>query len=167
MSVAMHYAPAQQPLTTVSPNLNPTITMSQVELGFINKHNVISFRCPCLPFIAQLPTQTPVASSEGIRSHFLRALSVDRQRDHLRKRATAASEEIFLSSKVCTQSSLNSIHLGPSETMPSTDLKLVRLVEFLLDRMYTTKNPRMSVQCMAPVFSKQLWSDLELSNFSA
>ncbi|GFV24872.1 hypothetical protein TNCV_883401 [Trichonephila clavipes] len=43
----MHSATVQQPLTVVSPNSNPTIVMLQAEVGFVSKHNVVPFRCPC------------------------------------------------------------------------------------------------------------------------
>ncbi|GFW63714.1 hypothetical protein TNCV_4940061 [Trichonephila clavipes] len=64
-SVAMHNATVQPPLTTESPNLNPTIMMLQAKVGFISKHNVVQFHCPFLPFIAPLVTQTPLVSSQG------------------------------------------------------------------------------------------------------
>ncbi|GFY11936.1 hypothetical protein TNCV_4974361 [Trichonephila clavipes] len=35
-------------------NSNPTILMLQAETGFVCKHNVVLFRCPCLPLIAPL-----------------------------------------------------------------------------------------------------------------
>ncbi|GFS54874.1 transposable element Tcb2 transposase [Trichonephila clavipes] len=46
-------------LTTVSLNSNPIIVMLQAKGGFVSKHNVIPFRCVCLPFIAPLAVQTP------------------------------------------------------------------------------------------------------------
>ncbi|GFW51487.1 hypothetical protein TNCV_4211651 [Trichonephila clavipes] len=49
---AMHNSTVQQPLTTVSPNSNPTIAMLQTETGFVSKHNIVPFRCPCPPFVA-------------------------------------------------------------------------------------------------------------------
>ncbi|GFV26651.1 tyrosine-protein phosphatase 69D [Trichonephila clavipes] len=48
-NVAMHNAAVQQPLTTVSLNLNPTIVVLQAEAGFVSKPIVISFYFPC-PF---------------------------------------------------------------------------------------------------------------------
>ncbi|GFV63679.1 hypothetical protein TNCV_1962251 [Trichonephila clavipes] len=60
-SVAMHNATVQQPLTTVFSNSNPTIVMSQAEAGFVNRHNVVPFRCPCPPFTAP----TSVVFSQG------------------------------------------------------------------------------------------------------
>ncbi|GFU44039.1 hypothetical protein TNCV_4963511 [Trichonephila clavipes] len=33
----------------------------------VSKHNVVSFRCPCPPFIAPFSTQTPVVSSQGFQ----------------------------------------------------------------------------------------------------
>ncbi|GFY25242.1 hypothetical protein TNCV_2483631 [Trichonephila clavipes] len=55
------------PLTTVSPNWNPTIVMFRAEVGFVSKHNVVSFHCPCRPFIAPLAAQSPVVSGQGCR----------------------------------------------------------------------------------------------------
>ncbi|GFX06580.1 hypothetical protein TNCV_3018141 [Trichonephila clavipes] len=44
--VTIHNATVQQPLTKVSPNLNPNIVMCQAKAGFVSKHNVVTFRCP-------------------------------------------------------------------------------------------------------------------------
>ncbi|GFU98090.1 hypothetical protein TNCV_3978991, partial [Trichonephila clavipes] len=60
----MHSATVQQPLATVSPNSNPIIVMCPAEEGFVSKHNVVLFHCPCLPFIVSFATQTPVVSSK-------------------------------------------------------------------------------------------------------
>ncbi|GFS81054.1 hypothetical protein TNCV_1223421 [Trichonephila clavipes] len=60
----MHNAAVQHPLTTVSPNSNPTTMTLQAEVVLVNKHNVLSFSCPCPPFIALLAVQTPVVSSQ-------------------------------------------------------------------------------------------------------
>ncbi|GFX70185.1 hypothetical protein TNCV_4616231 [Trichonephila clavipes] len=60
-------ATVQQPLTTVSPNSNPTIVILQAEAGFVSsKHNVVPFSCPCPPFIASLAGKTLVVSSQGL-----------------------------------------------------------------------------------------------------
>ncbi|GFV98334.1 uncharacterized protein TNCV_622931 [Trichonephila clavipes] len=74
----MHIATVQQPLTMVSPNSNPTIVMLQAEAGFISKHNVVPFICPCPPFIAPLAAQTPVTSSQGVvvRDMAVRSITV-------------------------------------------------------------------------------------------
>ncbi|GFW30672.1 hypothetical protein TNCV_456091 [Trichonephila clavipes] len=47
-SVAMHNATAQQSLTMVSPNSNPTIVILHAEAGFVRKHDVFPFRYPSL-----------------------------------------------------------------------------------------------------------------------
>ncbi|GFV72091.1 hypothetical protein TNCV_2460241 [Trichonephila clavipes] len=60
----MHSATVQKPLATVSPNSNPIIVMCPAEEGFVSKHNVVLFHCPCLPFIVSFATQTPVVSSQ-------------------------------------------------------------------------------------------------------
>ncbi|GFS66567.1 hypothetical protein TNCV_3857561 [Trichonephila clavipes] len=59
----MHNATVQQPLTTVSPNWNPTIVMLQAEVRFVNKHNAIPLYFQCTP----LTTQAPVVPSQGLR----------------------------------------------------------------------------------------------------
>ncbi|GFU43902.1 hypothetical protein TNCV_652791 [Trichonephila clavipes] len=53
----------QQPFTTMSLNLNPTVMMLQLETGFASKYNVVPSRCSCPPFVAQ----APVVSSQGVR----------------------------------------------------------------------------------------------------
>ncbi|GFU54222.1 hypothetical protein TNCV_3618781 [Trichonephila clavipes] len=63
-SVAMHYATVQQSLNTVSPNSNASIVMLQAKTGFVIKHNVIQFRCPCPSFIKPLTAQMPVVFSQ-------------------------------------------------------------------------------------------------------
>ncbi|GFW88677.1 hypothetical protein TNCV_2833381 [Trichonephila clavipes] len=63
-STAMHNETVQQPLTTVSPNSNPTIVMLQAEARFASKHSVAPFRYPCPPFIVPLAVKTPVVSSQ-------------------------------------------------------------------------------------------------------
>ncbi|GFU94554.1 vacuolar protein sorting-associated protein 13B [Trichonephila clavipes] len=60
----MHNTTVQQSLTAVSPNSNLTIVMFQAEAEFVSKYNVISFRCPCPPFIAPLEAKTPVVSNQ-------------------------------------------------------------------------------------------------------
>ncbi|GFT87745.1 hypothetical protein TNCV_4000951 [Trichonephila clavipes] len=65
-SVAMQNAAVQQPLTIVSPHSNLNIVILQAEAGFVSKHNVVPFRCPCPPFIAPLAALTPVVSSQGL-----------------------------------------------------------------------------------------------------
>ncbi|GFS72587.1 hypothetical protein TNCV_4135891 [Trichonephila clavipes] len=42
----------------MSPNSNPTILMFQAEAGFVSKHNVAPFHCPCSPFIIPMTAQT-------------------------------------------------------------------------------------------------------------
>ncbi|GFX01565.1 DDE_3 domain-containing protein [Trichonephila clavipes] len=64
----MDNATVQQPLTTLLPNSNPTIVMLQVEAGFVSKHSVVPFCCPCPPFIAPLVAQTPKVSGQGLTS---------------------------------------------------------------------------------------------------
>ncbi|GFW28306.1 hypothetical protein TNCV_4639731 [Trichonephila clavipes] len=64
-SVAIHNAKVQQPLTTVSPNSISIIVMLHAEERFVSKHNVVPFRCPCLPFIAPLGAKMSVVSSQG------------------------------------------------------------------------------------------------------
>ncbi|GFU47598.1 hypothetical protein TNCV_2443201 [Trichonephila clavipes] len=64
-SKAMHNATAQQPLTTVSPNSNPTIVMLLAEMGIVSKHNAVPFRCPCPVLIVPLDAQTLVISCQG------------------------------------------------------------------------------------------------------
>ncbi|GFV19151.1 hypothetical protein TNCV_3223691 [Trichonephila clavipes] len=56
----------QQPLTTVSPNSNPTIVFLLAKAGFVSKYNVVPFCCPCPPLIAPLAVQMPVVSSQGL-----------------------------------------------------------------------------------------------------
>ncbi|GFW68523.1 hypothetical protein TNCV_3300651 [Trichonephila clavipes] len=51
-SVAMNNTTVQQPLSMVSPNLNPTIMMLKAEAVSVSKYNVVPFRCPNPPFIA-------------------------------------------------------------------------------------------------------------------
>ncbi|GFY12538.1 hypothetical protein TNCV_2447291 [Trichonephila clavipes] len=67
ISVAMHIATVQQPLTMVSLKSNPTIVMLQAEEAFVSEHNVAPFRCPCSPFTKLLVAQTPVVSSKGYK----------------------------------------------------------------------------------------------------
>ncbi|GFW06409.1 hypothetical protein TNCV_2187441 [Trichonephila clavipes] len=50
----MHNTTVQRPLIMVSPNWNSTIVMLQERKGFVCKHNVVRFHCPCPPFIAPL-----------------------------------------------------------------------------------------------------------------
>ncbi|GFU58570.1 uncharacterized protein TNCV_630961 [Trichonephila clavipes] len=64
-SVAMHNATVQQPLTTVSRNSNRTTVMLHSEAGFVGKHYVVPFHCPCPPLIAALAMQLPVVSCRG------------------------------------------------------------------------------------------------------
>ncbi|GFV37756.1 hypothetical protein TNCV_3040141 [Trichonephila clavipes] len=59
-SVVMHNVTVQQPLTTVSPNLNPTIVMFEATARFVSKPNVVPFRCPFPPFIVPLVAQAPL-----------------------------------------------------------------------------------------------------------
>ncbi|GFV61801.1 hypothetical protein TNCV_2517331 [Trichonephila clavipes] len=42
---------SSEPFSTVTPNSNPTIVMLQAKAGFVSKHNIGPFRCPCLSFI--------------------------------------------------------------------------------------------------------------------
>ncbi|GFT96671.1 hypothetical protein TNCV_2144181 [Trichonephila clavipes] len=49
-SVSMPNATIQQSITTVSPNLNPTIVTLQDVVGFVSERNVVPFRYPCPPF---------------------------------------------------------------------------------------------------------------------
>ncbi|GFY04973.1 uncharacterized protein TNCV_561051 [Trichonephila clavipes] len=70
----MHNATVQQPLTTESPNSNPTIVMLQAEVGFVSKHNIVPFRYPSSPFIAPLTAQTPMVSSQGLNLSFYDSL---------------------------------------------------------------------------------------------
>ncbi|GFW72393.1 hypothetical protein TNCV_704301 [Trichonephila clavipes] len=63
-SVAMRNATVQLPLNMVSSNSNPTIVMSQAEVEFVSKHNIVSFRGPCPSFITPLAMQRPVVSNQ-------------------------------------------------------------------------------------------------------
>ncbi|GFW79252.1 hypothetical protein TNCV_2476591 [Trichonephila clavipes] len=63
---SVHNSTVQQPLTSVSPNSNPTILIWQAEVEFACKHNVIPFRCAYPPFIAPLMAQVSVAPSQGL-----------------------------------------------------------------------------------------------------
>ncbi|GFV89273.1 hypothetical protein TNCV_286061 [Trichonephila clavipes] len=64
----MQYATVLQLLTTVSPYSNRPIMMLQEEVGFVSKHTVVLFRCPCPPFISRLVAQTPVFKNYGVIS---------------------------------------------------------------------------------------------------
>ncbi|GFY00908.1 hypothetical protein TNCV_4529271 [Trichonephila clavipes] len=55
----------RQPLTAVSKNSKLTIETLQAEARFVSKHNVVPFRCPCLPFIAPFLAEAPVIFSQG------------------------------------------------------------------------------------------------------
>ncbi|GFU10398.1 hypothetical protein TNCV_3514751 [Trichonephila clavipes] len=50
----MHNSTVPLPLNTESPNSNPTTMMLQAETGFVSKHNIAPFRCPCPTFIAPM-----------------------------------------------------------------------------------------------------------------
>ncbi|GFT32882.1 hypothetical protein TNCV_5039161 [Trichonephila clavipes] len=65
-NVAMHNATVQQPLTTVSPNSNPTIKMLPAEAGFVIKHYAVPLHRTCPPFIPPLVEQTPVVSNQRL-----------------------------------------------------------------------------------------------------
>ncbi|GFT37858.1 transposable element Tcb2 transposase [Trichonephila clavipes] len=71
----MYNATVQQSFTTVSPNSTPIIVMLQAEAGFVSKHIVVPFLCPCPPFIAPLAGQRPVFSSQGPGSGCIRQTS--------------------------------------------------------------------------------------------
>ncbi|GFY27519.1 hypothetical protein TNCV_2071391 [Trichonephila clavipes] len=51
-SVVVHNAAAQHPLSTVSPDSNPTIVVLQTDAWLVSKDNFISFCCPHPSFIS-------------------------------------------------------------------------------------------------------------------
>ncbi|GFW32530.1 hypothetical protein TNCV_676881 [Trichonephila clavipes] len=70
----MHNATVQQSLPAVSLNSNPTIVKLQAEAGFISKHNVVPFRCPCL----RDPSLPPVIPDSGATRWVRSASSIRR-----------------------------------------------------------------------------------------
>ncbi|GFY16141.1 hypothetical protein TNCV_2347861 [Trichonephila clavipes] len=61
--VGMYNVTVQQPLTSVTLNINRTTSRLQAEAGFVIKHNVDPFRCPGPLFITPFTVQMPVVSS--------------------------------------------------------------------------------------------------------
>ncbi|GFT34200.1 hypothetical protein TNCV_2689051 [Trichonephila clavipes] len=64
-SGAVCNAAVQHPLSTVSPDLNPTIVELQTDAWLVNKGNFISFCRPHPSFITPLAAETSVVLRQG------------------------------------------------------------------------------------------------------